>query len=389
MPKMVKLTVELIARSSASTRKKKDEGLPSYLKKLTHLYFSEKNIDEIDDLSQCRSLSVLYLYDNNISVIKNLGFAANLTHLYLQNNHITRLENLTPLHKLSKLYVGGNQIAVLEGLERLFELKELHIEHQKLPAGERLLFEPRTLVALSNGLQVLNISGNNLDDITELGILRNIMQFVAADNKLRDMRALSALIGSWPKIWRLELVGNPLCNKAKYRDRIIVMNNKLAVLDGREISETEKNFLMSWREAKEAKKRQRIEEANRIPESSQEYFMQPQRELPPVLPPNGSRWNRSSAPSKVYMMPGMIGGKKKFDAVMAKSHVPASAPQGARSHPLEALTLGRKSKTDLERPPRHMPMPPTHRAFLPDEHSMGLPNGEPDFNLTGHVISIS
>ena len=77
------------------------------------------------------------------------------------------------------------------------------------------------------GLQVLNVSGNNLDDISELGILRNIMQFVASDNKLRDMRALSALIGSWPKIWRLELVGNPVCNKAKYRDRVIVMNSKL------------------------------------------------------------------------------------------------------------------------------------------------------------------
>eukprot|EP00057_Strongylocentrotus_purpuratus_P031965 XP_786243.3 PREDICTED: LOW QUALITY PROTEIN: protein phosphatase 1 regulatory subunit 42 [Strongylocentrotus purpuratus] len=339
---MVKLTIDLIARSSASARKKKDEGLSTYLKKLTHLYFSEKSIDEIDDLSQCRSLSVLYLYDNNISVIKNLGFAGNLTHLYLQNNQITRLENLTPLHKLSKLYVGGNKIAVLEGLEKLQELKELHMEHQRLPSGERLLFEPRTLVALSMGLQVLNISGNGLDDISELGILRNIMQFVASDNKLRDMRALSALIGSWPKIWRLELVGNPVCNKAKYRDRVIVMNSKLAILDGREVSDTEKNFLMSWKEAKDAKKRQRIEDATRIMESNQEYIMQPQRELPPVLPPNGSRWNRTAALNKVYMMPGMVGGKKKFDAVVAKSHMPASAPHGTRTNPLDSLTLAKE-----------------------------------------------
>ncbi|XP_041483963.1 protein phosphatase 1 regulatory subunit 42-like [Lytechinus variegatus] len=387
---MVKLTIDLIARSSANARKKKDEGLSTYLKKLTHLYFSEKNIDEIDDLSQCRSLSVLYLYDNNISVIKNLGFAGNLTHLYLQNNQITRLENLTPLHKLSKLYVGGNRIAVLEGLEKLQELKELHMEHQRLPTGERLLFEPRTLVALSMGLQVLNVSGNNLEDISELGILRSIMQFVASDNKLRDMRALSALISSWPKIWRLELVGNPICNKAKYRDRVIVMNTKLAVLDGREVSETEKNFLLSWKEAKDAKKRQRIEEANRIMESSQENIMQSQRELPPVLPPNGSRWNRAAAPNKVYMMPGMVGGKKKFDAVLAKSHIPASAPQGTRTNPLDNLTLGRKSLTDLERPARSMPIPPQAPVFLPDEPTMnGLPNGELDFNLTGHVISIT
>ena len=42
-PTMVKLTVDLIGR----TARKKEEGLSQYLKKLTHLYYSEKNIDEI------------------------------------------------------------------------------------------------------------------------------------------------------------------------------------------------------------------------------------------------------------------------------------------------------------------------------------------------------
>ncbi len=40
---MVKLTVDLIGKAA----RKKEEGLTQYLKKLTHLYFSEKNIDEI------------------------------------------------------------------------------------------------------------------------------------------------------------------------------------------------------------------------------------------------------------------------------------------------------------------------------------------------------
>jgi protein phosphatase 1 regulatory subunit 42 len=38
---------------------------------------------------------------------------------------------------------------VIEGLEQLEDLLELHIENQRLPAGEKLLFEPRTLLALS------------------------------------------------------------------------------------------------------------------------------------------------------------------------------------------------------------------------------------------------
>lgn len=36
-----------------------------------------------------------------------------------------------------------------------------------------------------------------------------------------------------------------------------------AVLDGKEINDTEKKFLLSWKEAKEAKKRQKLEDVER------------------------------------------------------------------------------------------------------------------------------
>lgn len=151
----------------------------------------------------CRNLTVLYLYDNQITHICNLNFASNLTHLYLQNNKITHIENLSCLKKLSKLWVhclnlllynrvksyiqiflmikyilcihikmhwesaqcyfqltndqlfifarflGGNSITLVEGLEQLGALKELHIEGQRLPPGEKLLFDPRTVQSLS------------------------------------------------------------------------------------------------------------------------------------------------------------------------------------------------------------------------------------------------
>ena len=46
--KMVKLTVDLIARgTSGYTVKKRDEHIQTYLKRLTHLYLEDKNIDEI------------------------------------------------------------------------------------------------------------------------------------------------------------------------------------------------------------------------------------------------------------------------------------------------------------------------------------------------------
>lgn len=38
---------------------------------------------------------------------------------------------------------------MVEGLEQLTELKELHLENQRLAPGEKLLFDPSTLLALA------------------------------------------------------------------------------------------------------------------------------------------------------------------------------------------------------------------------------------------------
>ncbi len=59
---MVKLTVDLIARgTSGYTVKKRDEHIQTYLKRLTHLYLEDKNIDEI---VSCVEPPVLQYCDN-------------------------------------------------------------------------------------------------------------------------------------------------------------------------------------------------------------------------------------------------------------------------------------------------------------------------------------
>lgn len=74
-----------------------------------------------------------------------------------------------------------------------------------------------------SSLQVLNIAGNNLDSIRDIECLRNLYQLHANDNLLTDMKELAHVIGGMFRLWRLDLMGNPLCHKAKYRDRVIVM----------------------------------------------------------------------------------------------------------------------------------------------------------------------
>lgn len=256
---MVRLSVDLIARTSSHLRSRKDESIAQYLKRVTHLNYSSKNIDTVEDLSICRNLTVLYLYDNNISRIGNLGFATNLTHLYLQNNLISSIENLSGLKRLEKLYLGGNYLTVVEGLEGLHELRELHIESQHIPPGERLLFDPRTLHSLAKSLCVLNISNNNIDELKELAVLENLTQLVAMDNHLTDNKDLEVVLRTWPKLWRMDLSGNPICQKPKYRDKVIVISKTLEILDGKEIKETARQFLVNWKASRDARKKSREE----------------------------------------------------------------------------------------------------------------------------------
>ncbi|XP_062985932.1 protein phosphatase 1 regulatory subunit 42 [Elgaria multicarinata webbii] len=253
---MVRLTLELIGKS-LNQKNRRDESLAQHLRKTTHLKLSNKNIDIIDDLSLCKNLNVLYLYDNQIRQIHNLDFASNLRHLYLQNNCITRIENLSSLIKLEKLYLGGNYITVVEGLETLEELRELHIESQQLPLGEKLLFDPRSLHSLAKSLSVLNISNNNINELSDLAILENISHLIAVDNQLHHVKDLEFVLAVWAKICKIELNGNPVCHKPKYRDRVILQSKSLESLDGKEIKEMERQFLMNWKASRDARKKSR------------------------------------------------------------------------------------------------------------------------------------
>ena len=233
---------------------------------------------------------MIYLYDNQLTKIENFNFAENLTHLYLQNNRLQKMENFHACPKLQKLYLGGNQIQVLEGLEQCTRLTELYIENQHLPDGEKLLFDPRTLQSLSNVLglfddhqrktnlsffffrtEILNVSGNNLDTLGELNCLMRLQELSANNNQLENLREWVTLLSIWPRLKRLDLTRNPLCSKARYRERLIVVSNslgnkrvfsrirslrrnsyRLEMLDGKSITDNSRQFLMSWKASREA-----------------------------------------------------------------------------------------------------------------------------------------
>lgn len=85
-------------------------------------------------------------------------------------------------------------------------------------------------------------------------------------------KELSVVLGQWKFLQKLDLKSNPCTQKPKYRDRVITMSQSMSKLtnnisltvvtsyfaavlhDGKEISETERQFLLNW---KLARRRQR------------------------------------------------------------------------------------------------------------------------------------
>uniref|UniRef100_A0A673X0X0 Protein phosphatase 1, regulatory subunit 42 n=1 Tax=Salmo trutta TaxID=8032 RepID=A0A673X0X0_SALTR len=209
---MVRLTMDLIAKSSYYLKNKRSYSLPQYLK-LTHLNFSNKNIEDIEDLSMCRNLTVLYLYDNKI-------------------NHVL---GACPI------------IMVMGGLE---ELKMLYLEGQRLPSGEKLLFDPRTLFSLAESFGVLNINRNNIDDVRDLAVLKK-HTFLCCRQPVTG-HDLEGVFSQWPLLHRMDLSGNTVCHKPKYRDSNIVFVEEL---NGKEINELSRQFLINWKASKDGKKK--------------------------------------------------------------------------------------------------------------------------------------
>lgn len=319
---MVWLSTEYIVKNNGHTKKKKDESDKSYLKRLTHLYMSERNIEGIDDLSKCRNLTVLYLYDNKVKRTVNLGTATNLSHLYLQNNNISKIEELKYLTKLTKLYLGHNNLLVIEGLQTLELLKELHVEYQNLPPGEQLLFDPRTLFSLSASLQVLNVSGNRLDSFKSLIPLNKLVELQARDNNISEVESINEALSCWHQLTKLDLSQNPITNTQKYRDHIIIMSSPLENLDGREVSKTERQFLVRWKASREAKRRQQKQESNN--DINHQYARHHHSTHSAILNPTAK-----------YIIKGLPSGQKRFEAVLAKSR---SLPNSAVA-PMQRMRL--------------------------------------------------
>ncbi|OQV20834.1 putative Protein phosphatase 1 regulatory subunit 42 [Hypsibius exemplaris] len=201
-------------------------------------------------MCRCPKLTVLYLFDNKLQRVCNLEFCLNLTHLYLQNNHIRRIENIASLVHLQKLFLSNNRIAILEGLEYNQELEELHIDHQALRDGETFDVSPITTDALSHSLTFLDIAGNEMSDMSNIRALRRLTHLRAARNQFDDIMSILPVLQNLPQLLEADFSGNPVCKTLRYREMILIASTSIRVLDGREVSETNRQFLLRMKDSR-------------------------------------------------------------------------------------------------------------------------------------------
>lgn len=254
--KMVKLTSKyLIQKAVKKSHLNKTESDWEYLSKLTHLHLQSQFIDEIETVMDCLSVSVIYLQNNYLETIHGMQNFPKVTHLYLQRNKISRIDNLQNLKFLKKIYLGYNFISVFEGFENLPNLTEIHMESQRLPQGETLYFDPRSIRALAKTLKVLNIANNHVRSVRCLSGLFALETLIADNNQIGDLEDVIEVLAGLPNLKKLDLRNNPVTNDRKYRDAVICASKSLTELDDKEISRSSRIFVENFTASKESRMR--------------------------------------------------------------------------------------------------------------------------------------
>jgi Leucine-rich repeat (LRR) protein len=167
---------------------------------------------------------------------------------------VSLLLNRNATHTSSPRYLGGNAITVVEGIHELTALQELHLENQDLPAGEKLVFDPRTCLALSRTLLVLNVAGNRLDDLSDLANLRCLLHLNVSDNFIRSFRQLAKVLRRNELLQRLAIAGNPMSHTKRIRERVIPLCPMLEVFDSETVTPIQRRFMTNWEEARKLRR---------------------------------------------------------------------------------------------------------------------------------------
>jgi hypothetical protein len=76
------------------------------------------------------------------------------------------------------------------------------------------------------------------------------------------MKEINLFLKCLQNLVKLNLTGNPLCTKSKYRERIIVLAPTIQELDGKDINDLSRKFLQNWKTSKEIALKSKLDLVN-------------------------------------------------------------------------------------------------------------------------------
>jgi len=261
------LTKEMLLEGIKATKTPK-EDVARFLSRVTHLHLQGQHLGPHLGglLETVAAVTVVYAYDNLLCGLEGLEHLRHLQMLFLQNNRIVSMSGLESLTHLRKLHLGHNKLARVEGLHGCTQLEELHVPHQFPPPSgvhDNGLPPPlelcaRSMAAIADTLQVLDVEGNRLNNLSCLGPFPRLRSLNLANNELhlgQDVRAL--LSGEY--LAQVQLKGNPLATQErKYRSLVVLLTPAVEEIDGRPVLPAERDFVCRLEEQKRRVQAQRM-----------------------------------------------------------------------------------------------------------------------------------
>ncbi|KAL0236738.1 hypothetical protein PCE1_000136 [Barthelona sp. PCE] len=204
--------------------------------RLRLLNYQHNHISSISNLINLPNLIFLDLYDNSIQEISGLDTLPTLRVLMLGKNNIRRISGLDSLTKLEVLDLHSNKIETIENLNTLQNLRVLNL------AGNRIL-RAENLDSLS-ALNEINLRRNKILSMSSLQSLNRLNKLFLSSNQLGN---LDSVLSRLPEqLIELSLENNPLYRAdSYYKQKIIVRLSELQLLDGRKVSNDQRNMASS------------------------------------------------------------------------------------------------------------------------------------------------
>merc|ERR1711871_149960 len=209
------------------------------------MVMNKKQITHLNGLQSIplKSCTTMYLYDNQISQIEGLTNVHSLKDLYLQNNNIEDMTGLEHCGNLETLHLDNNCISHLTGLSHNQKLVELRLSGQRIPEDVVFTFDIECLEAISWSMALLDLSMCRLVDPRPLSLLRSLQKLNIADNLIEEGETLSETLPHLTQLAELQVSGNPVARQQKYRQNTIVCCECLEMLDEREVTTKERQYL--------------------------------------------------------------------------------------------------------------------------------------------------